>query len=282
DRVAALCLRTRTLFEQMAADPAAKLGTDATIPLPAWTGPDRAIPPPLDEPSVRAQFAGIRPRSHDAFPPAGFETLSTFALMKHLVRLETTFPWAGPETGGPTVWVLQPWLGYAHDAALELVKSAHEFSPGLRSHLVLTDPRPESPPSDAEPAVVPACFETVTLLDDLDLEHAGELLAKILPSADIVLNADSALGYDVWPTLAPSRTAVWAGLFNQDSPILKGLPGLNLDSLVDVCLVPSDDVRPRLTALDVAADKVAVANSDGGGKVLIEAVRSARDRWVRV
>lgn len=203
--------------------------------------------------------------------------------MKHLGRLETTFPWAGPESGGPTVWVLlQPWLGSAHDAALELVKSAHEFSPGLRAHLLLTDPRPESPPSDAEPAVVPACFETVTSLDDLDLERAGELLAKILPSADIVLNADSALGYEVWQTIAPSRTAVWAGLFNQDSPILKGSPGLNLDSLVDVCLVPSEAVRARLTALDVAADKVTVANIDAGGKVLIKAVGSARDRWVRV
>ncbi|MGH2950900.1 MAG: glycosyltransferase [Solirubrobacterales bacterium] len=257
-----LALRTRALYERgLAGEPeaAAELAPEAVLEIELGAGASAADLPALEPwlATVQAEHRGAR-----ELPLVEIEgeTHSTFAARRHLDELETTLPWAGAP-GSPSLFVLLPGggLGGMQRAALELAAAMRELDQRLSTHLVLTD----GPAIDAS---ITAGFDSVAPLGGTDPALASRLLGRLLGSADVVVNAHSALGYAVLPELEwrPAQVSMLATFELDSLGFPTGYPmqvAREYEPLIDVFFVCSQKLKRQLANLYVTPEKLVVGRN---------------------
>lgn len=221
-----------------------------------------------------------------AAPEATGPSHRAFGLLKHVELLETTFPHSGALNGSAprALWlVADAPEGPAGAGAVNLVAGLRGLGEIAAAHLVITGDAGLLAGRELLDA-----FETVTLLGGLEPAAGRHLLARILGSADVVLNAGSALGYEALPLMERDHAPVQVALAGEIARDALGLPddalliaARDVENLVDVFLATSARAVHQLANLEVVPDKIAelpLGDATASARIAAAAIREAGAR----
>ncbi len=209
------------------------------------------------------RFVSARPIANDD-PDFRMSSHTEFALTTQLDARGGPFPYYPPHIAGDhslTVLFVVPWLklGGVDQCILRLTAALKAHPTRYRFRLVITD----SPSMEVTPASL-SLFDTVAwIASDSDPQARKAALVRLLAEADVIVNANSAPGYEVLAELRAHRRIPTFSYLHSYALTAEGvtfgypfMAAREYEQLIDGFIVISEPLKRLCENLGVPAEKI--------------------------